>query len=855
MTYLTGICSNSAADLIQADRLVDAIGPLFAARHFGGGPGVEQNAIHLAQRLNQEAHQALNAGEKAAAGPMASLALAIYELPQGLFVLTHCLLASAPIDAFLAAARMEAVCARDAYDLRAAALNLMAQALDAVEIASAKPLAAELLARLPQSQGDHPSFDAFAALGFKLRERFGEGVSIQSKSTTPLASVAAERRLSWHMTALEGSTDGTDPLEALGHLVVATTLSDASSDLARFKETMRPRLLARYRASGDTVTEQLSTLALICAHAPDILPAEHLMLSLLDIQEFEDAGRVASLLSAIANPTMVQWYQAMQTIDTVAWRRRGDDPTTAPLAVYAAGIDRLSATLERRPDLDVLRVMRSDLAVGCGRYRDAVRDLRDIVRRLEDGAALPKSIRCGVAANILHLLPTIKHPETAWAARELSQDPPADPSQLKLLIKQLSDVGAVAQARTLADRLAISEPQYALFSLLGDFVEDLDRPPAALFGRAGTGRRRIYASMVCWGAPYLDLLSSIALPSLAAPLNLPELAEFADIQLELVIGPQDLAQALSLPALHRLAEYCEIRIQLLPLDEVSLQWTKKLPYVVFGHAFHFTLLRARRDGADLLNLHPDLVYANGSIGALADLLQGPPRVRFFDGLNAALTPMLTSLEAHRDGEILPIDSGSLAALAAPHWRPRTTDCLYDPDAATNICFPHRIIFRQPDLTISHAFSQGPLFIANEILRRVDLFDFGTNDGFLVDALLDHVRPEEIVKVTSANPVMLLELDDAEGVRYARLPKPLKTAFYDMMLNYPYSARRYWLFENGVDVLAGKIGPIVSPEARHAFLDELRAILVNLPHVAELDAERDAIRPEYSRSPLFAASTD
>ena len=852
MPYLTGICSNSAADLIQHERLVDSIGPLLAARRFGGGAGVEQNAIYLAQRLNQTAHQALNAGDKTTAGWLASLALAAHEFAHGLFILTHCLMDASPIDAFHAAARMEAACERDAHDVRAAALDLMARALAAVEPSSATSLAAELFSRLPRSPDDHPNFGAFATLRATLRERYGAEASRPAQAEAPLASHV---RRSWHFSALERLVGHEDPHEGLSHLAVAATLTEDLSGLARFADGLRERLLARYRAAGDDITEQMAVLALICAHAPDILPAEQLMRSLIDIKEFDDAGAVAEQLAALSNPTMVQWHQAMQTIDDAAWRRRGDDPETAQLAVYAAGIERLSAALARKPELDVLRVMRSDFSVGCGRYRDAASDLREIVRRVENGAALPQSIRNGVAANILHLLPTIKHPETAWAARELAADPPNDPSALKLLIKQLSDVGAVAEARTLAHHLAASEPQYALFSLLGDFVEHLDRVPAALFGRPSAGNRRIYASMVCWGSAYIDLLGSLALPSLAAPLNLPELAKCADIQLELVISPQDLEHALSLPALHLLAECCEIRIQLLPLDEVGLQWSKKLPYVVFGHAFHFTLLRARRDGADLLNFHPDLVYANGSISGLAPLIEGPPCARLIDGLNAALTPARARLEPYREGEVLSIDAPALAALAAPLWRPRTTDCLYDPAATTSSHYPHRIIFRTPDRVIGHAFSQGLLYIANRILRRIDLFDFGTNDGFFVDALLDCLRPEELVRSTTYDPIMVLEFDDADGVRYARAPKPLKTSICDMFLIFPYSGRRYWLFEVGVDLLAGELGPVVSSEAHRAFLDGLRVELEALPHVVQLDAERDRVRPDYSRGPLFRLPSD
>jgi hypothetical protein len=475
MPYLTGICSNSAARLIQSERLVDAIGPLLAARRFGGGAGVEQNAAYLAQRLNQTAHQALNAGDKTTAGLLASLALATHEFAQGLFILTHCLLDVAPIDAFNAAVRMETLCARDADDLRAAALHLMARALATVEPASAKPLAAELLSLLPQNHDDHPSFSAFTELRLKLRERFGEDASQPVHTDAPLA---AHVRRSWHIAALERFTDHEDPLEGLSHLAVASTLLEDFSALTPFANALRDRLLQRYRAAGDDAADQIEILALISAHAPDVLPVEQLMRNLIDIKDFEDADAVAEQLTSITKPTMVQWHQAMRTIDEAAWRRRGDNPETAQLATYAAAIDRLSTSLALNPELDVLRVTRSNLAVGCGRYRDAASDLREIVRRMEDGAAQPQSIRNGVAANILHLLPTIKHPETAWAARELAADPPNDPSALKLLIKQLSDVGAVAEARTLAHHLAASEPQYALFSLLGDFVEHLDRARA-----------------------------------------------------------------------------------------------------------------------------------------------------------------------------------------------------------------------------------------------------------------------------------------------------------------------------------------------------------------------------------------
>ncbi len=196
------------------------------------------------------------------------------------------------------------------------------------------------------------------------------------------------------------------------------------------------------------------------------------------------------------------------------------------------------------------------------------------------------------------------------------------------------------------------------------------------------------------------------------------------------------------------------------------------------------------------------------------------------------------------------DALTLAALSAPHWKPRTTDSLYDPNATANSCYPHRIIFRRPDRIVRHAFSQGPLYIANDILRRVDLFNYGTNDGFFVDSLLDQLRREEIAEATSVDPILLLELDDADGVRYGAAEKPLRKTFAEMLLIYPYSARRYWLFETEVDLISGEIGAEISPEAHRVFLAELHADLEALPHVVERDAERDRIRPDYSRGPLF-----
>lgn len=857
MNYLTRICSDRAAHLIADNRPLEAIGPLLAARRFGGGLGVEQNATFLAWRLLEAARAALLEERMRAATRNASFALILAESPQALFILANAALTDDPAIAFGLAARMETLSPRGDAGLRAAALRLMTTAWLRTP-APAEAYGAILAARLAHCLAEHPADAELTALEAALADRL--------PPISPAVGgddLAIDYRAARHIADLSALDAPEQTLEALGCVAAAVTLTGDAAWLAGQRARLGHRLLSRYfDVAHEGEAAVIEALALLCAFAPRADAMDQLLAHLIQQEEWEATLGIGGAQLKLAAPTTVEWHRAAQYVDLADSRIKGIEPAEAQASARGAAMARLTAALDARPELHELRNLRAELRLASRQFSLALDDLRTIAARALEGAALPPAIAQAAALNLLLLLPGGKRPETTWAAQELIRDPPADPGAQQTLLLRLWEAGATTEGRVLAARLAQTLPQYHLYADLERFIEDLDRPPAAQFGRQPNGRAKVYASMVCWGRSYLEMLEMIALASLASPGNIPTLAQSADILFELLVGPDDVAQVIAMPILRDLAEHCEIRVTTLPFPDGDASLAKRLPYVVYGHGSHFTLLRARRDGADLLNLHPDIVYADGAIGALAPLTQdpltqdrltkGPPRVFFADGVNAAKTPVMAALEDFRRDGRLTVDARRLATLAEPHWMPRLTDCLYDPEAQAVIHYPHRLVFLEADRMVMHSFCKLPIYVANQILRDIQSFDYATVDGYLSDSILDNIRRDQIVEVTDADPILFVELNDEDGVRYSKVAAPLPQVIADMFYIFPFSARRYWLFETGVHYPPGTIGRLVASQDRLHFLADTRRDLLATPQFTELDQERDQIRPEAARGPAILA---
>lgn len=633
--------------------------------------------------------------------------------------------------------------------------------------------------------------------------------------------------------------------EAEGHFAAMASLAPEDPETERLRGFFDQRRREAYYAAltaGDA-EEAFAHLALLVALTQELSALDKLIEEATGHDDMTLVETLTERRLGLSDPGSADWRGVDLRRRVARLRLDGMDPSQAEQTARAAAIEALEPDLAARPGDSQLRYFRFTCLLSLQRYRLAIEDLRFLIAAAQSDPETDPGFARLLAMQALYLLKSVRYPETAWAVRQVMLDPPDDSRALFHLYGYLIDASAVPAAREIARRIAPTTPAFGVFELMQDFVADLDRAPAALFGRAPSGKRLIYASQVCWGAKYVALMES-SLASLLAPGNFPALAAQADLVFELVTGAADVPAVTASPALRRLGEFCQIRIVALPEQPAFSEWAKQLPYVVFGHASHFTILRARRDGADLLCLNPDVIYADGSYGSVAARLTDHPRALFSDGLNAAMTPVLAGLEpCWRDGALI-VDPRRLCALAARHLQQRTTECFYDPQAKGARDYPTRVVFRKPFGLRFHAFYQGPVYVSHAALALFEPAHFGTSDGGFTEELLDYLRDDEIEQFPDSDAYLAVELNDAVGQVYPRADKPLLDCVTELFQHYAGSVRRYQIFRRGVDYfMPGELdAPLIDDATEQAFLTALQDRVDHHPVFAQLGAERARIRP-------------
>lgn len=797
MNKLSKFLVQRAAGLIEGGRLIDALAPLKAAAYFGGGASWRQVCDHLSWRLADLGEQRFQAGDRDGALGLSSLALAAADNVKALYYLCLLFERDDPVAVAEFARRIDEEAAAGAISLREAAQRLRA-----------------------------------AALG-----RSGE-------MTSPARSVLEARRARHLQTANDAIAQGRTA-EAEAHFLALISLAPDEPEaeiLSGHFDHHHRELYFAAQSAGER-EEAFAQLAFIVAlseesSALDRLIEEAAPLDDMPLMLFLTERRLAQL-----DPGSAGWRRTELRGRIARAKLEGLTPAEADRQAREAAVAAMAPAVAANPQDHQLRYVRFEMLLALQRYRAALTDLSFMIAQAQADAELDPAFVSLLARNALYLWKNRRYPEVAWAIGWMMAALPEDPKDLFALHGYLIDASAIEEARIVARRLAVSDPSFWIFDTLARFVADIDRAPAAVLGDRPPQGRKLYANMVCWGRGYVALMES-CLASLAAPGNFPALAARGDLTLELVIGPDDLAEALALPALSRLARVCRIKVFLFPEQPDFYETAKPFPYVVFGHGAHFTILRARRDGADLIPLNSDVIYADGSFASVADLITDAPRAAFIDGLNAAMTPVQAALVPYwRDGALV-VPPRDLCEIAAGALQQRTTECFYDPAARTARHFPTRVVFVKPFGLRMHSFYQAPVYVSSAALALFEPAHFGTPDGGFAEELMDHLRDEEMVHFASSDAFLSVELNDSAGQVYQRAEMPLIDCVTELFQHYTGSIRRYQLFRAGVDyfITTPLPGVLIDDQTERGFLNALQDRVDRHPVFAELGVERTRIRP-------------
>src|SRR6516165_1547440 len=170
-----------------------------------------------------------------------------------------------------------------------------------------------------------------------------------------------------------------------------------------------------------------------------------------------------------------------------------------------------------------------------------------------------------------------------------------------------------------------------------------------------------------WGSVYAEKLTSMTLPALLAPGNLPALAAMFDVELVLVTESKLIDYIRRARSFQRLTTICEVKFA--SLDDLMPCEPGEYGVVLTAALFRgFVDLGAKVTETFLLFLNADFVIADGSYRRLAELMREGKRVIHAPSFRVVLEEVWPQLAARVDAEsgVLAVKPREMAKLALTH---------------------------------------------------------------------------------------------------------------------------------------------------------------------------------------------
>jgi hypothetical protein len=170
-----------------------------------------------------------------------------------------------------------------------------------------------------------------------------------------------------------------------------------------------------------------------------------------------------------------------------------------------------------------------------------------------------------------------------------------------------------------------------------------------------------------WGSVYAEKLTSMTLPALLAPGNLPSLAAMFDIEVVLVTESKLVDYIRQARSFQRLSAICEVKFA--SLDDLMPCEPGEYGVVLTAALFRgFVDLGAKVTETFLLFLNADFIIADGSYRRLAELMREGKRVIHAPSFRVVLEDVWPQLAARVDAEsaVLAVKPREMAKLALTH---------------------------------------------------------------------------------------------------------------------------------------------------------------------------------------------
>ena len=278
--------------------------------------------------------------------------------------------------------------------------------------------------------------------------------------------------------------------------------------------------------------------------------------------------------------------------------------------------------------------------------------------------------------------------------------------------------------------------------------------------------RRLDIAVAVWGAPYVDTMLRIAIPSFMAPGNLPSCAAVADIHFSIVTRPEDEGSIRTHAVVASLSKICKLKIEPL-LTPDNFRNVNRYDVMAFCH--RHVIAQSLADRSIISILSPDCIVADGSLRYCLDRILEGKRAVLIAGPRATLEDVGPELartyqQGPHDAPIA-IPARSLVKLLTSF--PHAISRLLFWDAPKFSQFPSAVYWRAgSDSFIARYFHLHPLFV--DLAHASDRAQqSGTVDGTLLS--MAAIGEPHVFVVEDSDDACVVELSRRDHDPMGSLP--------------------------------------------------------------------------------------
>jgi hypothetical protein len=255
---------------------------------------------------------------------------------------------------------------------------------------------------------------------------------------------------------------------------------------------------------------------------------------------------------------------------------------------------------------------------------------------------------------------------------------------------------------------------------------------------------RFHILVPVWGAAYCDLFTTTSLPSQLAAGNLPSLPHKDRCLYHVLTRPEDRPRIEASEAWQRIASLMPVRIDVFGEYE-------RTPHDTMSACLRRGIDFADRNDAASLFFNPDLIFADGTIDALVQLVNAGRRVVFTTGIRLLKETVTAEIERRRTAGTIALTPRELAAIALRNLHPISQQNIWTGNGGTLV--PATLFWPVANAGFAaRCFHLHPLLVWPE--RQGVVFSGTVDDDFVSMAC---PRSETDHVVTDSDELMICEI--------------------------------------------------------------------------------------------------